>query len=80
MLLKLTGKTNHGKNRINQHGEIWRVKEDSTFRGQPAWHLQSIDKTFGGFKDGHRDFDGRWVLKQNDPNFDWEIVEETTWR
>ena len=64
-LLKLKGKTRHGKNRIQQHGEIWRVERESTFRGQPAWSLRSMAKTFGG-----REFDGRWVLKNDDPNFE----------
>ena len=68
-LLKLKGKTRHGKNRIHQHGEIWRVQAESTFRGQPAWSLRSMAKTFS-VGPGEKDFDGRWVLKNDDPNFE----------
>ena len=32
----LKGKTRHGKNRINQHGDIWIVENKGTFGGQPA--------------------------------------------
>ena len=27
MMIKLTGKTNHGKNRIREHGDLWEVLE-----------------------------------------------------
>ena len=64
-LLKLKGKTRHGKNRIHQHGEMWRVERESTFRGQPAWSLRSMAKTFGvGY------FAGGGVLNNHDPNFE----------
>ena len=32
----LKGKTRHGKNRINQHGDMWLIEEVSTFQGQPC--------------------------------------------
>lgn len=59
----LTGKTRHGKNRIQQHGMLWFVKE---VRGSRML-LTSEHKTEGP-KDskGH---DWRWVEMQNDPNF-----------
>lgn len=63
----LVGKTRHGKNRINQHGNKWLVMEVGKFRGQPALSLRSFDKTEGP-KD-NKVFDSRWVLLQNDPNF-----------
>ena len=69
--LRLSGKTRHGKNRINQHGSLWLVKSEDTFNGQPAWHVQSMWRTEGP-KD-NKGFDSRWVLKQNDPNFEVEI-------
>ena len=72
--VRLIGKTKHGKERIRQHGEVWIIKAEAPFNGRPTWSLQSIEKTFGGFKDGHREHDRRWVLKQDDPNFDWEFV------
>ena len=38
--LKLSGKTRHGKCRIDQHGVHWLVQADGLFNGQPAWlHL-----------------------------------------
>ena len=30
MMIKLTGRTNHGKNRIREHGELWEVLEVPT--------------------------------------------------
>ena len=66
-IVKLEPHSRHGKNRINQHGDRWVVMNVSTFRGQPAVHLRSMDKTF---KMGSSwVFDGRWVLLQNDANF-----------
>ena len=67
----LTGKTRHGKNRIQQHGKVWLVEHFGTFKGAPAMLVRSEFKTEGP-KD-HKGFDGRWVLLQNDPNF---IIEE----
>ena len=61
----LKGITRHGKNRINQHGTIWRVKE---IRGMKMF-LESQFKTEGP-KD-NKIFDCRWVEIKNDPNFDW---------
>lgn len=60
---KLTAKTKHGKDRIHQHGNLWEIVGDGNFRGQKAWNLKSLERTFLG------GFDGRWVLKQNDPDF-----------
>ena len=76
MKVKLTGKTKHGKNRIAQHGAVWNVIGHDDFRGRDAWILQSLDKTMGGFADGSRVHDMRWVHVVNDDNFDWEIVDE----
>ena len=61
----LKGKTRHGKNRINQHGDMWLIEKVSTFQGQPSMLLRSENKTDKG------DFDGRWVLLRDDPNFLW---------
>lgn len=65
--ITLTGKTRHGKNRINQHGNKWLVMKIGKFQGQPALALRSFDKTEGP-KD-NKGFDSRWVLIQEDPNF-----------
>ena len=61
----LKGKTRHGKNRINQHGDMWMIEKVSTFQGQPAMFLRSKNKTDKG------GFDSRWVLLRDDPNFLW---------
>jgi len=42
--------------------------EHGTFKGQPAWLLCSLWKTEG--PENNKRFDGRWVLKNNDPNFE----------
>ena len=65
--VELVGKTRHGKNRINQHGNKWLVMEVGKFQGQPALALRSFDKTEG--PKGNKGFDSRWVLLENDPNF-----------
>lgn len=70
----LRGKTRHGKNRLNQHGETWIVIEEKTFQGQPAIRLRSTKKTEG--QAGKKGFDTRWVLIDNDRDF--EIVDTIT--
>lgn len=67
----LKGITRHGKNRIHQHGNIWIVENISKFRGQPAAMLRSLHKTEG--PKNNKGFDGRWVLLQDDPNFEMTI-------
>ena len=69
--LELTGITRHGKNRVHQHGSIWRVVGEAKFRGQDAWNLRSEHETFT-IRPGVKCFDGRWVLKKDDPNFEWK--------
>ncbi len=61
----LKGKTRHGKNRINQHGDMWLIESVANFQGQPAMLLRSENKTDKG------EFDSRWVLLRDDPNFLW---------
>lgn len=61
--ISLIGKSRHGKNRVHQHGNRWRVTGDGTFKGQPAWQLVSCHPTDKGIHDE------RWVLKQDDPDF-----------
>jgi hypothetical protein len=66
--ITLEPKTRHGKNRVNEHGADWIVMNTGRFKGQPAVHLRSVDKTF---KMGQAwTFDGRWFLINNDPDFD----------
>ena len=63
----LKGKTRHGKNRINQHGDMWLIEEVSTFQGQPECSYVLRTKQT---KD-NKDFDSRWVVLRDDPNFLW---------
>jgi len=65
----LKGKTRHGKNRIEQHGDQWFVEELGKFNGQDAMMLRSAGRTFKLGDNWIRD--GRWVLLKNDPNFTW---------
>jgi hypothetical protein len=74
-LLELKGKTNHGKNRINQHGSTWMVNtqwDGNNFHGGKIM-LESLNETFGGFADGRKVKDGRWISVTNDPNFDVKL-------
>ena len=64
--VKLKGKTRHGKNRINQHGNHWLVTHVGKFQGQPAVMLRSMKQTDRG------NFDGRWVQLNDDSNFEME--------
>lgn len=65
--IRLKGKTQHGKNRVHEHGDIWLVIHVDTNKVM----LRSKDLTFkiGGVMH----FDGRWIDQGVDKNF--EIVE-----
>ena len=63
--ITMTGKTRHGKNRIQQHGMKWLIMKVATFQGQPAMALRSFDRTDRG------DFDSRWVHLKDDKDFEW---------
>ena len=73
----LKGKSRHGKNRIQQHGDQWFVKEVCKFNGEDAMMLRSQDRTFPIRSRGNPNeewktvhiHDERWVLLKNDPDF-----------
>ena len=67
-LVKLKGKTKHGKQRIKQHGEWWKVEYEETNK----IHLTSLEETFT-VKPGLKTTDGRWLDLPTDRDF--EIVE-----
>ena len=78
----LSGKTRHGKNRINEHGERWKIREISTFLGRPAIHVESMNNTFSvRVRDAAKTKewttkklkDSRWVHLRDDDNF---VIEE----
>ena len=73
----LKGKSRHGKNRIQQHGDQWFVQEVGKFNGEDAMMLRSQDRTFPIRSRGNPNeewktvhtHDERWVLLKNDPDF-----------
>ena len=73
--MKLRGKTRHGKNRVSQHGSRWSVvREDDSvlcLDDKPGKWVESIDCSCPTCEKWGQD--GRWILDNNDPNF--EIVE-----
>jgi|TARA_R100000458_G_C8121024_1_gene139913 hypothetical protein len=86
MKVKLKGKSRHGKNRVNQHGNLWKVQKivDDPLMGKgflrssnapgPWFWLESINcecSTCNKFGQ-----DGRWVSEVRDDNFEVTIIEE----
>ena len=81
--VKLKAKSRHGKNRINMHGELWRVDKivDDPRMGQgfirssnapgPWLWLESVSCDCPVCQKWGQD--GRWISERQDENF--EIVE-----
>ena len=70
--IKLKGLTGHGKNRIREHGEDWKIKA----MREGSLMLQSKNETFK-VGTGAKAFmvpDGRWIKIHDDQNF--EIINE----
>jgi hypothetical protein len=65
----LKGKSRHGKNRIQQHGDLWTVTDLRKFNGHDAFHCVSENETFSVGTQGKKIRDGRWVFLKDDPNF-----------
>lgn len=68
--ISLTGKTRHGKNRIQAHGTAWLVQEVKPQGMGTQLRLRSASKTEG--PRNKKGFDGRWIWMIDDPNFDWK--------
>jgi hypothetical protein len=81
----LRGVTRHGKNRIHQHGDEWRVTNTESPTSFGHLGLESLKETFGGFKPplnqqankglnvmwAHiKVKDSRWITFAGDKNFD----------
>jgi len=64
----LEGKSRHGKNRIEQHGNPWTVNAKGKFNGDDAVRMRSESETFN-IGQGHKMHDERWVFLKDDPNF-----------
>lgn len=65
----LKGKTRHGKNRIQQHGDLWTVTKLGQFNGNDAFMCESEHATFSVGTQGRKIKDCRWVFTKDDPNF-----------
>ena len=64
--IRLTGKSRHGKNRVKEQGEIWTLIREANIVSccdGPAMLLRNIRGEL------------RWVAKQDDRNFKWEIIK-----
>ena len=59
MMFELKGKSNHGKNRVREHGDVWEVQTSTLTPAPNKWMLMSV---LTG--------DQRWVDKENDKNFE----------
>ena len=73
-ILRLKGKTKKGKDRINQHGKLWKVTEIRPFEGR--MRLESLNKTFKFNNEWRKDV--RWVnveIVRNDENFELVGIE-----
>lgn len=63
-ILRLKGISNHGKNRVREHGELWKV---NTEHSSP---LRLNEISIQSLKTG----DLRWVNPFEDRNFEMEVV------
>jgi hypothetical protein len=66
MMIKLTGITNHGKNRVREHGDLWEVLELPT--GVIKMSHKPIHPPIKSVKTGEE----RWL---DDTNFSWIFNE-----
>tara|TARA_B100000131_G_C17798940_1_gene484613 strand:+ start:358 stop:615 length:258 start_codon:yes stop_codon:yes gene_type:complete len=66
----LKGTSRHGKNRVDQHGDVWEVVATEGPRDGVA--LRSKNKTFntGGTGDNKWIHDGRWIDQPTDNDFE----------
>lgn len=64
MLLRLTGKTSKGKNRIVANGTDWFVLDWHSPIRKDSWFVLSSLTS-----------EKRWIRKSNDPDFNVQILE-----
>jgi len=64
-LVKLTAKTRRGKNKINEHGEIWEWDKTAGIRAHITNRVFLISE---------KDNDWRWIFPTNDPDFIMEVL------
>ena len=73
-ILRLKGKTQKGKNRINEHGALWKVTMIKPFEG--VMRLESMNDTFKFNNEWRKDV--RWVsvnIVRGDDNFELIGIE-----
>ena len=73
-ILRLKGKTKKGKDRINQHGALWKVTMIKPFEG--VMRLESLNDTFKFNNEWRKDV--RWVsvnIVRGDENFELVGIE-----
>jgi hypothetical protein len=76
-IIRLKGKTKKGKDRINQHGELWKVTMIKDDKG--VMRLESMNNTFKF--NGEWRKDERWVsvnIVRGDENFELVGIETLT--
>ena len=67
-ILRLKGISNHGKNRVREHGELWKVTEHSS-----KTHVMRLNEIFiESLETG----DSRWVNPSEDRNFEVEVIDD----
>jgi len=73
-ILRLKGKTQKGKSRINEHGALWKVTMIKPFEGK--MRIESLNNTFKFNNEWRKDV--RWVsveIVRNDENFELVGIE-----
>jgi len=50
MNVKIIPKVQRAKNRVNEHGEVMKLHNESKFQGQPAILVESLGDTWRGEK------------------------------
>jgi len=68
-IITLKPKSKHGKDRVAQHGDQWRITGMAQFMGNPAVKVESLGETLK-ISDTLKVKDGRWVNIKNDPDFE----------
>ena len=71
--VKLTGKSRHGKNRVNEQGEAWEVVGETNtvqFRTSAPGPFLLLQSESEGPRGPH----ARWVSLQREPDFSLEFI------
>ncbi len=67
-IVKLTGISKKGRERVKQHGDLWRVK-------QIRHEVVCLNNEAGMLVESLMSDDTRWVKITDDPNFNAETVD-----